>query len=151
MALTRPLPYEEFRSIYSRVPRLSVDVLVNTDQGFVLTLREIIPWKGYWHMPGGTLLYGETLDQAVRRSAREEIGVNVEVDRSLGYIEYLDESKVEAFNRTVTLVFLAHVVGGELRGSEEGRNVRVWSQLPEKMIPDQRCFIRSLPWFDQKK
>jgi ADP-ribose pyrophosphatase YjhB (NUDIX family) len=148
MALTRPFTPQEFRSIYSRVPRLSVDVLIKTPGGLVLTLREIDPYKGQWHMPGGTVLHGETLHEAVMRSAREEVGLEVEVTRPLGYIEYLSERDLGVFNQTASLVFLASVVGGELRGSSEAKNVKAWSRLPENMIIDQKRFIKNLVWLE---
>src|SRR6185295_8718349 len=65
------LAKKEFDAIYSLVPRLTVEVVVQTDAGIVLTRRAIEPAKGKWHIPGGTVFKGETLRQAVKRVARE--------------------------------------------------------------------------------
>ena len=35
----KPLSYEEFVAIYSKVPRLCVDLVVRTDEGVLMTLR----------------------------------------------------------------------------------------------------------------
>ncbi len=45
------LPFEEFQEIYSKVPRLCVEVVLRSDEGIMLTKRTINPWKGMWHFP----------------------------------------------------------------------------------------------------
>src|SRR5436305_1013854 len=83
------LPKEEYDAIYSRVPRLSVEVLVlDPARGVILALRDIPPFEGAWHIPGGTVLFGEPVTEAVRRVAQRELGVEVTADELLGYIEY---------------------------------------------------------------
>ncbi len=52
---------EEFYSIYSKVPRLALDVVIRSDEGILLSLRAIEPHKGLWHLPGGTVYRGETI------------------------------------------------------------------------------------------
>ena len=52
------LPFNEFVKIYSKVPRLCVDLLINNDDGFLLALRAIEPGKGQGHFPGATVLMG---------------------------------------------------------------------------------------------
>ena len=41
-----------------------------------------------WHLPGGTVRFGEPLVEAVARVARDELALTVEVGDLLGYIEY---------------------------------------------------------------
>lgn len=47
-----PFTEGEFRSIYSKATRLTVGVVIQTEQGVVLTLRSLDTWKGQWHIPG---------------------------------------------------------------------------------------------------
>ncbi|MGZ4228024.1 MAG: NUDIX domain-containing protein [Solirubrobacteraceae bacterium] len=83
------LPKAEFDAIFSRVPRLCVEVVMCTpERGVLLMLRDIPPNVGAWHIPGGTVLFGERLTDAVRRVARDELGLDVSVGDLLGYIEY---------------------------------------------------------------
>lgn len=83
------LPKAEYDSIYRRVPRLSVEVVVATpEQGVLLLRRDIPPNIGAWHIPGGTVLFAEPVVDAVRRVARDELGLAVEPQGLLGYIEY---------------------------------------------------------------
>jgi ADP-ribose pyrophosphatase YjhB (NUDIX family) len=84
-----PLPKDEFDRIYARVPRLTVEVVISTpERGVLLSLRDIEPCKGMWHLPGGTVRFGEPLVDAVARVARDELGLSVDVGELLGYIEY---------------------------------------------------------------
>src|SRR5690349_15119817 len=58
------LPFSpvEFDAIYSRVPRLTVEIIVPDGQGAVfLTKRAIAPFAGQWHLPGGTVYFAEPL------------------------------------------------------------------------------------------
>ena len=83
------LPKAEFDAIFRRVPRLSVEVVIFTaERGVLLMLRDIPPNVGAWHIPGGTVLFGERLTDAVGRVARDELGLEVTVGDLLGYIEY---------------------------------------------------------------
>jgi ADP-ribose pyrophosphatase YjhB (NUDIX family) len=71
----KKLPLKEFKYIYQRVPRLCVEVIVKTSKGVLLTLRDIPPFQGYWHLPGGTVLLGESLEAAIKRITNEETGL----------------------------------------------------------------------------
>jgi hypothetical protein len=83
------LPKAEFDAIFRRVPRLSVEVVIFTpERGVLLMLRDIPPNVGAWHIPGGTVLFGERVTDAVGRVARDELGLDVSVGDLLGYIEY---------------------------------------------------------------
>src|SRR3989338_6261989 len=81
----RRLPNEEYRRIFSRVPRVCVDLIIKDENlGVVLVKRTIPPALGQWHLPGGGVLFGETLEEAVLRIAQNEIGIHVEVNKLAG-------------------------------------------------------------------
>src|SRR5205807_4129217 len=106
------LPKPEFDAIYRRVPRLCVEVVVATpERGVLLTLRDIPPNVGAWHIPGGTVLFGEPLVHAVRRVARDELGAEVAVGELLGYIEYPSHYE-NGLDSPVGLAFRAELAGG---------------------------------------
>lgn len=53
---SHPLTQQEFDDIYSKVPRLTVEIIVtNSERALLLTKRAIEPCKGQWHLPGGEL------------------------------------------------------------------------------------------------
>jgi len=83
-----PLTEEEFREIYSKVPRLTVEIVIHSPRGILLTKRTEEPCSGLWHIPGGTVRFGEPLVAAVTRVASTELGLEIEAGPLLGYIEY---------------------------------------------------------------
>jgi ADP-ribose pyrophosphatase YjhB (NUDIX family) len=136
-----PLSEHDFRSIYQRVPRLTVEIVLRDGDTLVLSRRDIEPCKGQWHLPGGTVRFGESLHDAVRRVARRELGVTVEVGRLLGYIEYPDMHAAGYFGWPVGIAFETLLVGGSLRGNAEG-TVAGFATLPDDTIAEQAQFIR---------
>lgn len=82
------LPKEEYDRIFAIVPRLTVEVVIADGRGVLLAERDIEPNVGAWHLPGGTVYWGERVLDAVVRKAREELGIAVAVGELLGYVEY---------------------------------------------------------------
>ena len=58
--------------------QVAVGVLIRTDGSFLLTTRpEGKAYAGHWEFPGGKVEQGETLEQALTRELREELGIDV--------------------------------------------------------------------------
>jgi ADP-ribose pyrophosphatase YjhB (NUDIX family) len=78
--MREPLPQAQFDWIFSRVPRLTVEVVISPpERGVLLSLRDIEPCRGMWHLPGGTVRFGEPVADAVKRVAEQELGLTVSV------------------------------------------------------------------------
>lgn len=131
------LPEKEFKYIYSKVPRLCVEVIIQTKKGVILSKRDIPPYKGWWHIPGGTVMFGETLEEAVKRIALDELGLNVEIKKMLGVIEY---PKLEG-NHAVGVAFSNKIISGNLSGSYQAKEVETFMDIPKKTIPEQKEFL----------
>jgi ADP-ribose pyrophosphatase YjhB (NUDIX family) len=138
------MPLEEFTSIYSRVPRLSVDLLLRTPEGILLTKRSTDPCKGQWHIPGGTVLFGERLVDAVHRIAKGELGITVEVGNHVGFIEYAKLAASGYFGWSMAVVYEVVMTGGELTGSFQGTEMGYFKTVPKNMIPDQADFMTGI-------
>lgn len=57
-------------------PLATVGALVTGPCGRVLIVRTT-KWRGSWGVPGGKVEWGETLDAALRREFREEVGLEL--------------------------------------------------------------------------
>jgi ADP-ribose pyrophosphatase YjhB (NUDIX family) len=142
--MPRLLPREEFDAIYGKVPRLTVEVLVRTPEGILLTRRGIEPSRGSWHIPGGTVLFAEPLHDAVRRVARNELEVEVEVGDQIGVIQYPELHAAGYRGWPVGLVFAARIAGGVPTHTVQSEQIGFFRTPPRDMIPDQAAFLASL-------
>jgi ADP-ribose pyrophosphatase YjhB (NUDIX family) len=135
-----PLPKEEFDAIYSRVPRLTVEVVISSpERGVLLSLRDIEPCKGMWHLPGGTVRFGEPLVEAVGRVARDELGLRVEAGEMLGYIEYPSHYE-NGLDCPVGVAFAARIEE-RLAADRTRLNVEWFNALPDNMHDEQKDFL----------
>lgn len=98
---------KEYNSIYSKVPRVCIDLVIKSGGGVLLTKRTTPPYKGKWNFPGGRIRFRENFKKAANRIAKREIGVSVKLIKLLGCMEFLMEVQNGCKRHTVSLVFEA--------------------------------------------
>ena len=140
MADQDPLSESDFWEIYRRVPRLTVEVVVTDERGVLLTRRAIEPCRGMWHIPGGTVRFGERLTAAVDRVAHRELGIEVLESRMLGYIEYPSHYE-NGLDSPVGIVFLVTRHAGTLAVNAEADAHGWFRRLPAEMHAEQVRFL----------
>jgi 8-oxo-dGTP pyrophosphatase MutT (NUDIX family) len=89
-----------------------------------------------WTMPGGGVEHGEDPFDAVIREVEEETGYRVAVDRLLGIDSFLAHrrlgSGVADEFQGLRIIYLVHVVGGDLRDEVDGSTDRAaWVSLDD--------------------
>ncbi len=137
--MPKRLPLAEFKKIYAKVPRFCVDLIIKTDKGIVMSKRDIPPQRGRWHLPGGTVLFGEKIENAINRIAEEETGLKLNVEKIIDKIEYRPSS---VHGHVISLGLLCTPKSGRLRGSKQGREIKHFKKIPRKTIKEQVQFIR---------
>ena len=137
------LSHEDFLSIYAKVPRLCVDLIIKSDEGILLILRNIEPYLGYWHFAGGTVYKGETIEIAAKRVAKDETGLDVKVEKCLGYMEWLKEPRPGIDMHTVSIALLVTPLGGVLQYDKDAKDVKYFKDLPEKTIKEHYDFLKN--------
>ena len=136
-----PLNEEEYRHIYSKVPRLTVEILVRNDGGSLyLARRAIEPCKGQWHLPGGTVRFGEALLAAVHRIAMKELSIDVREAVSQGFIEY-PSHYLHGLDSPVGLAFEVIHYDGSLKINCEASDSGWFKKIPPGMHADQDAFL----------
>jgi ADP-ribose pyrophosphatase YjhB (NUDIX family) len=120
-----------------RNPYPTVDVIIELGSGIVLVKRRNPP--DGWALPGGFVDYGESVEAAAVREAREETGLDVELTALLGV--YSDPGRDPRFH-TVSTVFVGRA-GGEPRGGDDAAEARVFDpvSLPSPMAFDHASII----------
>ncbi|MBI5153317.1 MAG: NUDIX domain-containing protein [Parcubacteria group bacterium] len=71
------LKKERYKKVYDVAPVFCVDLLAVCNGEFLLGMRTNEPEKGKWFLPGGRILKMESLENAVMRKAKEELGIRV--------------------------------------------------------------------------
>lgn len=137
----RYLTDDEFNSVYSLVPRLTLDLLIENNEGVLLSLRSIEPYLGYWHLPGGTVYIGESVEEAVVRIAKKETGLIVKSKKSIGYMDFPNEVRGPVTIHTISLVMVVEVVGGILQHDQFASDLQWFKVIPQNIIKQHQAFL----------
>lgn len=89
--------------------------LILNDKNEVLLLKRSMKCKtdrGMWSRPGGTVEFGETVEEAVKREMKEEVNADVELQ---GFTDYTNDIKTEngVKKHWVTFGFFGRLKSGE--------------------------------------
>ena len=121
-----------------RNPYLTVDIIIEFEsetgeEGIVMIQRKNPPHG--WAPPGGFVDYGETLEAAAVREAKEETSLDVKLVRQ--FHAYSDPKR-DARQHNVTVVYIARPLGGVLAARDDARRAGVFSKnsLPSMIVFD---------------
>lgn len=120
-----------------RNPFPTVDIIIEYQDGIVLVERKNPPYG--WALPGGFVDYGESLESAAVREAREETSLEVSNLRLLGC--YSDPARDDRMH-TISTVYIADGCG-LLQAADDAANVGVFQRdaLPGKLCFDHAAIL----------
>lgn len=118
-------------------PLLTVDIIIKIQNGIVLIERRNPPHG--WALPGGFVDYGETIEQAAIREAREETSLDVILEEQ--FHTYSDPGR-DPRHHTVSTVFIAHS-SGIPRAADDAKNLAVFrpDNLPVPIVFDHEKIL----------
>jgi 8-oxo-dGTP diphosphatase len=99
-----------------KCPPIAADIITEIGDKVVLIERRNFPLG--WAIPGGFVDFGETVENAAMREAREEISLEVELRALLGVYSRPDR---DPRGQTITVVYVARASGTPL-GADDAKN-----------------------------
>jgi ADP-ribose pyrophosphatase YjhB (NUDIX family) len=103
-------------------PFLTVDIIIELEKGIVLIKRKYPPIA--WALPGGYVDYGESLEDAAIREAKEETSLDVVLKRQLH--TYSDPRR-DLRSHNVTTVYIA-TAEGKPKADDDAKEVGVFTK-----------------------
>ncbi len=126
------------RLAHPRNPFPTVDIIIEVEGGIVLIERKNPPHG--WAIPGGFVDYGETVEAAAVREAKEETGLDVRLTGLLGV--YSDPSR-DPRHHTISTVFVASSTGQPVADDDASdAGVFTIDNLPDNIVFDHREILR---------
>jgi 8-oxo-dGTP diphosphatase len=87
-------------------PPIAADAIIEIGDRIVLIERKNIPYG--WAMPGGFVDFGETVEQAAIREAKEETSLDIELRALLGVYSRPDR---DPRGQTISVVYIGRTSG----------------------------------------
>jgi ADP-ribose pyrophosphatase YjhB (NUDIX family) len=147
VTIKKPCPACGFEQEDYLIPLPTVDIIIEMGEGsIVLIKRKNIP-RG-WAIPGGFVEYGESLEEAAVREAREETGLDVKLVRQLH--TYSDPTR-DPRRHTISTAFMT-TASGTPQAADDAEEIGIFTKdnlpLPlmfdhEKILEDY-FFIKSI-------
>ena len=118
-------------------PLVTVDIIIEIDDKIILIRRQNPPYG--WALPGGFVDYGESLESAAVREAKEETSLEVVlVDQ---FHTYSDPGR-DPRHHTITTVFIGKGIGVP-KPADDAKQLGMFSinDLPDPIVFDHKNII----------
>ena len=93
-----------------------IDVIIEKDDKIALIERGVEPFKGMLAIPGGYIEYGETVEHAAVREAKEETSLDVKLISLLGVYS---NPKRDPRKKSIAIAFIGKPIGGKLKAGDD--------------------------------
>ncbi|MFP3951597.1 MAG: NUDIX hydrolase [Candidatus Bathyarchaeia archaeon] len=113
------------RRLYPKLPIVGVGILIQRGDEYLLIKRASEPDAGLWSIPGGLVEVGERVEEAARREAKEETGLDVHLISLLDVIDKIvyDEDDQIKYH-FVILDYIAEPVSGTMAPRDDALEAR---------------------------
>jgi 8-oxo-dGTP diphosphatase len=122
-----------------RNPVPTVDIIIQMAEGAIVLIERANPPYG-WALPGGYVDYGESLEHAAIREAREETSLDIEL---LGQFHTYSDLKRDSRQHNISTVFVARASGSP-KGASDARRADVFfeNSLPKPLVFDHSQILK---------
>jgi ADP-ribose pyrophosphatase YjhB (NUDIX family) len=131
-------------------PSPTVDIIIEIEnkdgqQGIILIKRKNPPYG--WALPGGFVDYGESLEQAAVREAKEETSLDIQLQCQM---HTYSDPKRDPRKHTISTVFIAQATGDPV-ASDDAEEIRllIGSTLDIPLVFDHEKILSD--YFERKR
>jgi len=132
-----PHCFQEIEAFKNPVP--TVDIIIEIpDKGIILIERKNPPFG--WALPGGFVDYGESLEDAAVREAKEETSLTIELKEQ--FHTYSDPER-DLRQHTISTVYLA-IAQGVPRAADDANKIAIFAEdtLPTPIAFDHEKILK---------
>ena len=112
--------------------RVTTDAVIIDSGRILLVKRKNEPFKGMWALPGGFLEFNERTEDCAIREAKEETGLDVEIEKLIGVYSAPNR---DPRGHTVTVAYLCRLKTEDPKPSAGDDAAKAWwfplDDLPE--------------------
>ena len=109
-----------------KIPSLTADIFIFDDEfNFILIKRGNDPYKDCWALPGGFVEYGESVETAAIREAKEETSIDVEL---MDLVNVYSEPDRDPRGHTVTVAYTARGDFSSKRADSDAKDIGIFSK-----------------------
>jgi 8-oxo-dGTP diphosphatase len=120
--------------VFYQNPIPAAGAIIVRDEQVLLVKRAYPPRAGWWCIPAGFMEWNEHPSQTAVREVNEETGLQVKLTSFFDVYSGNDDPRTNA----VLIVYLAEVIGGELKPSDDAIEVHYFNF---DNLPDNIAFI----------
>lgn len=121
-------------------------MIIEKDWKILLIKRAKGPFKNMWEIPGGFVDYGELVEHAAIREAKEETSLTVKPEEILGVFSNPNR---DPRNHVISVVFIMKLISGEVKLNDESKEGK-WEEL-DKIDTNSLAFDHGKMLEDYKK
>ena len=108
-----------------KIPSLTADIFIFDDNfNFILIKRRNDPFKNCWALPGGFVEYGESVETAAIREAKEETNIDVELKDLVNVYSKPDR---DPRGHTITIAYTAKGKFDTRKADSDASDIAIFS------------------------
>lgn len=129
----------DFHYYINPVPANAI-ILENAKGEILLAKRKFAPKKGYWDLPGGFMDLNESMEQAVKRELKEELGIGI---KNFSFFHsYADRYLYKGINyHIIAFTFIGKIGKQKLAPKDDVSEIAFF---PPKKIPFNRIGFKGI-------
>ena len=109
-----------------KIPSVTTDIFIfDDDFNFILIKRKKGPYKDYWAIPGGFVEYGERVETAAMREAKEETSIDVELKDLVNVYSKPDR---DPRGHIITIVYTAKGDFNQRKADDDAKDIAIFNE-----------------------